>query len=668
MSPVEKAKRLVEQGTAQLQAGRLAGALAKFDQALAVVPNHPGVLNNRGVVLEKLGRLEEALAMYERVRQLTPPHPGLLNNCAVVLRKLGRPAEALQRFDQALALKPDYAEALANRGKLLTEQLNRPAEGLASFDRSLQVRPGHADTWSNRGIALTNLDRFVEALESDVRALALDPRHFDALHNRAGLLERMKRFDEAAAAWQRVLDLAPDWPYVRGRLFHTRLQCCDWRDYADLRTRIEEGIASGKKEDEPWQLDVHCRSPALLLRAAEIVTADRQPASPTPLWNGERYEHDRLRIAWLSGGFGANIEAHTLVKMFERYDRAGFETFGLSVGIDDSSPMRRRIEGAFEHFIDARAWTNDQTARWVRDREIDILVIVAPYMTDSRLGVLRHRPAPLQISFGAVGTVGADYVDYALADSSFFPPGQEEFFKEKALRLPGALMKYYTPRQIVGPAPSRASLGLPETGFVFCCFNNSYKIQPDTFEIWMRLLRDVDGSALWLREANAASQANLRAEAVRQGISSERLVFAPFASSYDDHLSRFRAADLFMDAYPYNAHTTACEALWAGVPLVTFSGATAVSRIAGGLLQAAGIGELVTASLADYEQRIRDLVAAPQRLAGLRKILARARSSGALFNAAGFCRELETAFSMVHERLRNGLPPDHIDVPAQARS
>lgn len=659
---MEKAKRLVEEGNIQLQRGRLEIALRKFEQALAFVPGHPGVLNNCGVALERLGRFEQALEMYERVRKLTPPHPGLLNNCGLVLRQLARPLEALERFDQALVLKPDYAEVHANRGKLLAEQLGRAAEGVASFDRSLQLRPDHADTWAHRGFALINLDRLAEALASYDRALALDPRHVDALHNRAGLFDRVGRFEQAARAWEHVLEVDPERAYARGRLLHARLQCCDWHDYEQLHTRIEEGIARGKKEDEPWQLTIHCNSPALQLRVAETVAAGGQPPSRTPLWNGQRYAHDRLRVGWLSGGFGDKVEARTMASLLEHHDRTRFETFGLSLGVDDASPMRRRIEAAFEHFVDARGWADAQTARWVRDHEIDVLVIVAPYTTDSRLGILWHRPAPLQVSFGALGSTGADYVDYMVTDRFVVPLGKEIFYKEKALRPAAAMMSYYAPTEIIAPPPTRASLGLPETAFVFCCFNNNYKILPDTFEVWMRLLRDIEGSVLWLRESNPVSKANLQAEAARCGVSQARLVFAPFAASYDEHLARYGVADLFIDAFPYNAHTTACEALWAGLPLITLSGETFASRVTGSLLHAAGLGELVADDLPDYERRIRALVAAPERLARMREILVRGRASGALLDPAGYCRRLETGFMMMHERWRKGLPPDHIDV------
>ena len=664
MNAIEKAKRLVEKGNGLIGSGRFPAALVTFEEALRLLPGHPGILNNLGVVLEKLGRLEDALDKYEMVRRLTPPHPGLLNNCAVVLRKLDRPAEALERFDQALKLKPDYAEALANRGKLLVEQLDRPADGLAGLDRSLQYRPDHADTWSNRAVALARLDRPAEALASNDRALALDPRHPDALHNRAGVLEQMKRFEDAARAWERVLEVTPDQPYIRGRLLHARLQCCEWRDYDALHARIEEGVARGEKEDAPWHMSVHCRSPELMLRCAEIFNADHQPPIATPLWSGQPYDHDRLRIAWLSGGLGNNVEAQTIVGLIERHDRARFETFGISVGRNDASSMRARVEAAFDHFVDARDWTDRRTAQWLRDQEIDILIVVAPYMTDSRLGILAHRPVPLQMNWGFLGSVGADYVDYMLTDRHVVPPEHEGLYREKALRPAKTMMTFYAPPEIAGPQPSRGSLGLPENGFVFCCFNNNYKIQPDIFPHWMGLLRDVEGSVLWLRDANAAASANLRAEAVRHGIAADRLVFAPFAATYDEYLKRFRVADLFVDCPPYNAHTTACEALWAGLPLVTCGGETAVSRVAGGLLHAAGLAELVVDNLADYDRLVRALVATPQRLADIRAALDRARIDRTLLNPEDFCRRLEATFIAMHERQRKGLPPAAIGMPA----
>jgi predicted O-linked N-acetylglucosamine transferase (SPINDLY family) len=392
-----------------------------------------------------------------------------------------------------------------------------------------------------------------------------------------------------------------------------------------------------------------------------MVTANAQPPSGTPLWNGQRYAHDRLRVGWLSGGFGAKVEARTMASLLEHHDRTRFETFGISAGVDDASPMRLRIEAAFEHFVNVRGWSDVQIARWVRDHEIDVLVIVAAYTGESRLGVLRHRPAPLQVNFGAMGSTGADYVDYVVTDRFVVPLGKEIFYTEKALRPGVAMMSYYAPPEIIAP-PTRASLGLPETAFVFCCFNNNCKILPDTFEVWMRLLRDVEGSVLWLREGNPESKANLQAEAARRGVSQARLVFAPFAASYDEHLARYCVADLFIDAFPYNAHTTACEALWAGLPLVTLSGETFVSRVTGSLLHAAGLGELIADDLPDYERRIRALVAAPERLARMREVLVRGRTSGALFDPVGYCRRLETGFMMMHERQRKGLSPDHIEV------
>ncbi|MEI6200425.1 MAG: tetratricopeptide repeat protein [Enhydrobacter sp.] len=616
-------------GLALFELKRVEEALASHERALRLKPDVPASLNNRGNALLALDRMLDALADYDRALKLQPNFALAHNNRGNVLRMLGRYDEALAAYKRALQFVPDYAEALSNHGKLLVEQLAQPSEGLVSIDRSLQIRPDHANTWAIRGMALKLLGRFAEAMQ----------------------------------AWEMALKTSPNEPYVRGRLLFARLECCDWHDYEHLRAEIEHGLLRGEPADEPWGLQVHCRSALVQLRAAEIFAAQENPVAAASLWKGERYGHDRLRIAWLSGGFGANVEAQTIVGFLEHTDRSHFETFGLSVGRADTSAMRQRIAAAFEHFIDARTWSDEQAANWVRDQEIDILVVVAPHMGVSRLGILRRRPAPLQVNFGFFGPIGTEYVDYVLADRFVAPPGREDTLcVEKMLRPAAATMSYYAPSLQVGAPPSRASLGLPETGFVFCSFNNYYKIQPDVFAAWMRLLRDVDGSVIWLRETNATARSNLQAEAAQRGIAPERLIFAPFVATYGDYLARFAAADLFLDAPPYGAQTTACEALWTGLPLVTIAGDTMMSRMTGSLLHAAGLGELVADDILDYERRIRALVAAPQRLSALRGTLAMARSSGNLFDPSGFCRRLEAGFTMMVERQRNGLSPDHIDV------
>jgi predicted O-linked N-acetylglucosamine transferase (SPINDLY family) len=663
MNATDKARRLVEQANALITSGRHQAALAKLEEAARLLPGHPGVLNNLGVVLEKLGRLEAALDKYEQVRRSTPPHPGLLNNCAVVLRKLGRGPEALERFDQALALRPDYAEALANRGKLLVEQLGRPGDGLASLDRSLALRPDHADTWSNHAVALRALDRSGAALASADRALAIDPRHPDALHNRAGLLEDLRRFDEAALAWGRVLAVDPQTPYARGRLFGARLQVCDWTDYDSTKAEIESGIEEGERREEPWHLLAYSSSLALQKRCARIFVEDRFPAAIRPLWKGERYTHDRIRIAWLSGGFHEGVESQVFVEFLERQDRTRFETYGVSTGDRDETLSGARMVAAFEHFFDAKGLSDLEVAQWLRAQEIDIVVVLTAYMSGSRAGILAHRPVPLQVNFAYPGPMGASYVDYVVADAKTLPPDREHHYSEKVLRLPLPFMSYYAPDNGVDAVPSRASVGLPEQGFVFCCFNTNYKFQPDVFDIWMRLLRAVGGAVLWLRASDQAAIANLRAEAERRGVDPERIVFAPRVS-HDAHLARYAAADLFVDAYPYAAHTTACEALGAGLPVLTMSGESFVSCISSGLVEALGLTELVVDNLRDYEARALELSTTPGVLAEIRQKLRRNREAAPVFVPERFCRYLETGLISMHERHRRGETAATIDVPA----
>jgi predicted O-linked N-acetylglucosamine transferase (SPINDLY family) len=327
--------------------------------------------------------------------------------------------------------------------------------------------------------------------------------------------------------------------------------------------------------------------------------------------------------------------------------------------------MRKRMVGAFEHFVDGRNKSDDEIARYLREKEIDIAVCLIGFV-DGRQGIFASRIAPVQVNLGYGGTMGASFIDYIVADRHVIPEACEVFYREKVVRLPEPSMGYYEPPEPEPTPPPRASLGLPSAGFVFCCFNAHYKIQPDVFDVWMKLLRDVEGSVLWLREGPAEVTTNLRREAERRGIKADRLVFAPPLKRLKDHLARHRAADLFVDNVPYSAHTTACDALWAGLPLVTCSGETFVSRVAGGLLKSVGLPELVAGNLADYEAVIRRLVAKPALLLDIKAKLARQRRGGALFNPERFCRYLENAFVTMHDRQRRGLPPESFDVPAAA--
>jgi predicted O-linked N-acetylglucosamine transferase (SPINDLY family) len=384
-----------------------------------------------------------------------------------------------------------------------------------------------------------------------------------------------------------------------------------------------------------------------------------------PLWQGERYRHDRIRIAYLSTDFRTHAVASLIVGCFEHHDRRGFETIGVSLQPGDSSELRKRLEAAFDRFIDAREMSDGAVAQILRRLEVDIAVDLNGYTGQIRTGILARRPAPLQVGYlGFAGTMDAPFMDYVLADRIVLPEENQRHYSEKIAYLPHTYMPIDNERRIAESTPTRAEAGLPQRGFVFACLSYAHKIAPEMFAVWMRLLRSVDGSVLWLRSANATAAGNLRREARNRGVSPDRLIFAPPVPREDDYLARLRLADLFLDTLPYNAHATACDALWAGLPLVTCAGRSFHSRVAASLLHAAGLPELVTSSLEGYEETARALATEPVRLAAVRSKLLRHRDTSPLFDTARMARDLEAAYAAMWQRHQSGEPPASFDVSA----
>jgi predicted O-linked N-acetylglucosamine transferase (SPINDLY family) len=643
-------------GNVYQQLGRHADAIASYERALTIRPDFADALYNRGNALRAAGRRDEALASYERALALAPAHARALANLGNLLQELNRFEDALASYERALALRPDDAEAHNGRGAALY-RLNRHEEALASCERALALQPDHVAAHCNRGNILQALGRRDEAPACYERALALRPDDPDALHGLAGALLGLNRHEEAARAYARLLEAAPDYPFARGRLLYARLQSCDWDGLADLVAAIGEDVRAGRLSAEPFGHQAVCHSVRELKRCAELYAAHHCPPALPALWNGERYSNARIRIGYVSGEFRHQATSILMVELFERHDRGRFELFAFDNGWDDGSGIRERINRAFDEIVDIGRLGDRAAAMAIRQRRIDILVNLNGYFGAARQGVFALRPCPIQVNYlGFPGTLGAPYMDYLVADRHVIPPQDREAYTEQVVYLPECYQPNDSRRRIAERAPTRAEAGLPEGAFVFCCFNNSYKILPQVFEVWMRLLARLPGAVLWLLEDNAAAARNLQREAAARGVAPARLVFAARAR-LDEHLARHRLADLFLDTLPYTAHTTGSDALWAGLPLLTCEGATFPARVAASLLRAAGLPELVTRSLEEYEALALRLATEPARLAALRAQLARNRASCALFDAARRCRHLEAAYLAMWQRQQRGELP-----------
>jgi predicted O-linked N-acetylglucosamine transferase (SPINDLY family) len=637
-------------------------ALAYYDKALEVKPDYAEAHFNRAVALTNLNRPAEAVTSFDSFLTITPNDAEAWNYRGSALRNLNRPAEALASYDRALALKPNDADVLNNRGLTLAG-LGRYLEALSCFEGALAVKPDNVEALNNRGAALIDLNRAAEALATIDQALAIEPDHADALCNRGMALRDLKRPAEALASFEAALAIQPGHRNAFTGMAAVALANCDWSRTEMIAGELALRIAERNSNFNPFTLLGYSSDPLLQLECARRIIKDKMPKPTQPLRREAIRHHDKLRVAYLSADFRQHVMALLMVELFEAHDRRSFETVGVSFGPDDNSGVRARVVRALDQFHDVRSMSDFDVAKLLSDLEVDIVVDLNGHTQFSRPGIFAHRPAPIQVSYlGYPGTMGADFIDYVIADKTALPFDQQPFYTEKIVHLPECYQVNHLNRKIAHRIPTRRENRLPDEGFVFCCFNNNYKITPPVFDVWMRLLGAVPGSMLWLvRDNSGTVQRNLRKEAATRGIDPDRMVFADRVT-LEEYLARYRLADLFVDTLPYNAHGTAGDALWAGLPLLTCRGTSFAGRAAASLLYAAGLPELVTSDLVEYEALALRLATDAELLRGFRHRLEQNRSTHPLFDTDRFRRHIESAYTTMWEIRRRGESPRSFSV------
>jgi len=641
-------------GTVLHQLGKLEAAEAAYTRVIAINPRVAVAHNNLGTVLRDLGRLDAAVASLERAIGLQADYAEAFYNVATVLREQGGLEQALGCYGRAVALRSDYVDAVNNAGIILQE-LGRAGEAIELYRRLASSAPAGADLYNNMGAALLSEGRTEEAREAFEQALSLRKDFPEAHYNLGNAARERGDIAGAIAAYQHALQLRPDYAEAYCQLVYHRRQACMWDQFdADddgMLDLVRKGVSV-----PPFFLLTTRASAADQLGCARTWAAAIRRDRPAVFEHAPKNRSERIRLGYLSGDFHQHATAHLMAELFERHNRHRFEVIGYSYGPDDGSAMRGRLVRAFDRLVDIRALSHRQAAAAIHDDAVDILIDLKGYTHGARPAIAAQRPAPVQLSYlGFPATMGADFVDYLVVDSFVVPGDQQPFFSEQLVHLPGCYQVNDRQRRIADPPPSRQACGLPAEGFVFCSFNNSYKISPRLFDVWMRLLRARSGSVLWLLSSNDLVEGNLRAEAERRGVDPRRLVFAPVVPSAD-HLARFSRADLFLDTLPCNAHTTASDALWAGVPVLTCSGKTFAGRVAGSLLNAAGIPELITQSLDDYERVALGLAQDGDRLSALRSKVRKARD-GLLFDLPKLAGAIETAYIRIWQNWLLGQKP-----------
>ena len=665
----ENIEALALLGTLNAQKGSFDEAVRLLERSLAIEPRQPFALNSLGNALNSLGRYEDALVAFDKVLTYQRNHPTALNNRATSLRALRRPQEALASIDRAITANPSYPEAFNNRG-LALHDLGRLDDALRSYDRALVLKPQFPDALKNRGNLLRALKRFNDALVSYDKALQLMP-DASTYHGRSVANMGLHRFDDALADIEKAVQLDPHLPYALGQLLVIKSQLCHWEHFDETRRQVIAAIESGARACAPFtSLSIDCPQ-EVRRRCSDIHAADRYPARQMPPAKTKRRDEtppsDRIRVAYLSAQFQSHATALLIAGVLEHHDKARFEVYGISFGPRDKNAVPDRSERAFEHFVDVGGRSDLEIAEMLRDRQIDIAVDLMGFTAGCRTGIFSFHPVPVQVNYlGYPGTMSDGYMDYIIADRFVIPDQDRPHYSEQVVYLPDSYQCNDSKRPVPSNPPARADVGLPKTGFVYCSFNADYKITPEMFDVWMRILRRVEGSVLWLLESNPTAKRNLQREAEKRGISADRLVFAPVAA-YPAHLTRHRLADLFLDTLPIGAHTTASDALWAGLPVLTCAGDSFAGRVGESLLNAVGLPQLVTHSFADYEEKAVALAMNPSELAEIGAKLERNRTTHALFDTERITRTLEAAYTRMVQRHRNGERPMSFAVEAPGR-
>ena len=641
--------------------GKLEKAIVAYNKALAIKPDYVDAYYNMGIALHDHGKLEKAIVAYKKALAIKPDYVDAYKNMGNALQDQLKLEEAIEAYNKALAIRPDDAGAYNSMGIAFKEQL-KLEKAIEAYQKALTIKPDYAIAYSNMGNALQEQLKLEEAVEAYKKALIIKPDYVNAYKNMGNALKEQGKLKEAIEAYKKLLAIKTDHEAARVENLYISARLCNWEIIAkDVNLIPKLGIS--EKHVLPFSLLSLEDAPERHLTRAKIYAKANYLQKALPPRDRPSKRPKRIRIGYFSTDFKEHPVAYCIAKVLELHNRDQFEVFGYSVHGSSSSEMRKQLEKSFDSFADVQNMNDKDIALQARQDKIDIAVDLNGYSGRARTGIFAYRAAPIQINYlGYPGTMGSNFMDYIVADRFLIPGENQKYFSEKQIYLPDVYLPTDNTLPFSNEPSSRFDLGLPDNGFVFCAINNSYKVNQRVFDIWMRLLKSVGDSVLWLLEPNKIVKANLKKEANRRGVTSDRLVFAKHVS-HEKYLSQFHQADIFLDTFPYGAGTTASNALWAGLPIVTKSGQGYTARMAGSMLNAIGLPELITETEKDYEALIMDLATNPRKLAKIKDKLATNRLTQPLFNTELYTKYLENGYQQAYQNYFDGNPPQTIILP-----
>lgn len=648
-----------DRASALHECGQIEAAIASYDEAIRLNPMYVEAYYNKGLLAQSQKQNEIALSLFAKSIELNPNNAQAHNNMGIVLDTLFDFASAIKCYEKAIALDPEYVEAYANIGNALAS-LKQLESAVKYYDKAIELKKGVSEVYNNRANALAELDRHSEALLDYDRSIEYKPEYADAHSNKGMALYEMRRHEEAIASYQDALKLKPDFEYLFGLRLHTKMIIANWDNYHQELDELRARITSGERASTPFPVLSLFDDPHIQRLTAEIYSKDKFVVSNLLGPLDRKNKNKKIKIGYFSADFRIHAVSILMAGVFEFHDKDKFELIGFSFGPSENDFMRVRVGTAFDEFIDVSTMADVDVAQLARERGIDIAVDLTGFTQHNRTQIFAHRAAPIQVNYlGYPGTMGANYYDYIIADKVVIPESDQQFYVEKVAYLPFCYQPNDVRREISDKHFSRDELGLPKDAFVFCSFNNNFKINPDIYRVWMNILNQVPHSVLWLLEDNPSALSNLKIEAEKLGVNVSRIIFAK-RLPLDQHLARHRAADIFLDTLPYNAHTTASDALWAGLPVLTRIGKSFQGRVAASLLEAIGLPELITKTDDEYVALAVELSKNSTLLMQLKSRLIQNRLQTPLFDTKKSTLGLECLYEKMHELYERQQAPKSI--------
>jgi len=639
----------------------LDGAKKNYNLAIDNRPNFAEAYNNIGVVFQKLRNFDQAILQYKKAINYKNLYLDAYINLANLFKEIKQFEEAIKNYDLAINLNPNLAEVYNNKGNALKE-IRKFEEAIKNYDLAINLNPNLAEVYNNKGNALKEIRNFEEAIKNYDLAINLNPNFAEAYFNAATALQDIKNFEKAVLYFEKALLLDKEIPFCKGYLLHAKMLCCNWSGLNELYKEIYNDVEKNRFSATPFGYQAICDDESNLQKCAQLYSSKRFPEIKNNLFSKKISKNKKIKIGYLCGEFREQATSILMTEVWEKHNKEDFEIIAFDSGWDDKSLRRNRIIKAFDKFIDISKVSDFDAAKLIYKEQIDILINLNGFFGTGRPIVFSYRPAPIQINYlGFPGTIGSKYIDYILCDQTVVPSQSKKFYNEKIIHLPDSYQANDTKRKISEKKFLREDLSLPKESFVFCCFNNNYKITPNMFDVWARLLKKIDNSVLWLIEGNSEATENLKKEAKIRNIDGSRLIFAK-RMKLEDHLARHKNADLFLDTLPYNAHTTASDSLWAGLPVLTCLGKAFPGRVAASLLRSLDLPELITYSENEYINKAEEFALNPEKLRLIKNKLDANKFSKPLFNTELFCRSLENAFKIVFDKNSLGLETEDINI------